>query len=323
MRAAPIGAFGAMAFTIGKYGIGSLDQPRRADRHLLPHLGAVRRARRAGRGRPGQRLLDLSADRLSARRSCCWCSAPPPPSAALPGLIEKLEAAGCARPVVGLVVPTGYSFNLDGTNIYMTLAALFIAQAIDVHLPIGDADHAAARRDAELEGRGGRDGGGLHHAGGDARGRAVGAGCGHGADPGHRPLHVEVPGLTNFIGNAVATIVVARWDNALDSGPAGRSAGDASATDGTGDRIARTGGGDTKRSKKKRDGESEDEDRKQDEGDGRRLDDRADDRPCRAGGGAGHTGNARAGRRVRPRPSRAKARPMSWSAGFAAAWRTR
>src|SRR3546814_577357 len=58
--------------------------------------------------------------------------------AALPSLMEKLEKAGCAKPVVGLVVPTGYSFNLDGTNIYMTLAALFVAQATGVHLSLGE-----------------------------------------------------------------------------------------------------------------------------------------------------------------------------------------
>src|SRR3546814_8735977 len=58
--------------------------------------------------------------------------------AALPSLMEKLERAGCAKPVVGMVVPTGYSFNLDGTNIYMTLAALFIAQATGVDLSLGD-----------------------------------------------------------------------------------------------------------------------------------------------------------------------------------------
>src|SRR3546814_11022489 len=58
--------------------------------------------------------------------------------AALPSLIQKLEQAGCAKPIVGLVVPTGYSFNLDGTNIYMTLAALFIAQAVGVDLSLGD-----------------------------------------------------------------------------------------------------------------------------------------------------------------------------------------
>src|SRR3546814_19086101 len=58
--------------------------------------------------------------------------------AALPSLIEKLERAGCAKPVVGMVVPTGYSFNLDGTNIYMTLAALFVAQATGIHLSLGE-----------------------------------------------------------------------------------------------------------------------------------------------------------------------------------------
>ena len=67
---------------------------------------------------------------------------------ALPSLLEKMERAGCSKPVVGLVVPTGYSFNLDGTNIYMTMAALFIAQATDTPLSLRRAGPAAARRDA-------------------------------------------------------------------------------------------------------------------------------------------------------------------------------
>ena len=75
--------------------------------------------------------------------------------------MAKLERLGCSKQVVGLVVPTGYSFNLDGTNIYMTLATLFIAQALHVDLSLGpDADHPR-RRDADLEGRERRDGGRL------------------------------------------------------------------------------------------------------------------------------------------------------------------
>ena len=99
---------------------------------------------------------------------------------ALPQLMEKLERLGCSKSVVGLVVPTGYSFNLDGTNIYMTLATLFIAQALGVDLTFGQQIDHPGRGDADLEGRQRRHRRGLHHAGGDALRGQSGAGAGHG-----------------------------------------------------------------------------------------------------------------------------------------------
>ena len=84
--------------------------------------------------------------------------------------MEKLERLGCSKSVVGLVVPTGYSFNLDGTNIYMTLATLFIAQALGVDLTFSQQIDHPGRRHADLEGRQRRHRRGLHHAGGDAGG---------------------------------------------------------------------------------------------------------------------------------------------------------
>jgi aerobic C4-dicarboxylate transport protein len=136
MKAAPIGAFGAIAFTIGKYGVGSLVNLGAlvATFYLtsllfvLVVLGAVARAH-------GFSILKLLAYLKAELLLVLGTSSS---EAALPNLIAKLEAAGCDRGVVGLVVPTGYSFNLDGTNIYMTLAALFIAQATGVHLSLGD-----------------------------------------------------------------------------------------------------------------------------------------------------------------------------------------
>ena len=84
--------------------------------------------------------------------------------AALPRMLAKMERYGCAKPVVGLVIPAGYSFNLDGTSIYLSMASIFIAQAFGVHLALGAAARAARRVDADVEGRGGRDGLGLHRA---------------------------------------------------------------------------------------------------------------------------------------------------------------
>ncbi len=136
---------------------------------------------------------------------------------ALPQLMEKLERLGCSKSVVGLVVPTGYSFNLDGTNIYMTLATLFIAQALGVDLTLQPAAHHPAGRDADLEGRLRRHRRGLHHAGGDARRGRSGAGSGHG----DRVLGIdkfmsECRALTNITGNGVATVFVSWWEGELD-----------------------------------------------------------------------------------------------------------
>jgi hypothetical protein len=138
------------------------------------------------------------------------------PKAALPSLIEKLENAGCDKAVVGLVVPTGYSFNLDGTNIYMTLAALFIAQALDVHLTLGQEALLLGVAMLSSKGAAGVTGAGFITLAATlsivpdipVAGMALILGVDRFMSQGRS--------LTNFIGNAVATIVVARWEGALD-----------------------------------------------------------------------------------------------------------
>ncbi len=135
MRAAPIGAFGAMAFTIGKFGIGTLagllglvaTLYLTSAAFVLIVLGLVARAN-------GFSLWRLLA---YLREELLLVFGTSSSEAALPSLMLKLEQAGCEKSVVGLVVPTGYSFNLDGTNIYMTLAAMFVAQACNIHLGWG------------------------------------------------------------------------------------------------------------------------------------------------------------------------------------------
>ena len=136
---------------------------------------------------------------------------------ALPQLMEKLERLGCSKSVVGLVVPTGYSFNLDGTNIYMTLTSLFIAQALGVELTVGQQVDHSRRRHADLQGRVGRHRRRLHHARRDARRRSIRAS--------RRAWRIvlgvdkfmsECRALTNICGNGVATIVVAWWEGELD-----------------------------------------------------------------------------------------------------------
>jgi aerobic C4-dicarboxylate transport protein len=134
MRFAPIGAFGAMAFTVGKYGFGALGPLLKligvfyvtCIGFVIVVLGAIAAAAGFGifrfLGFIREEILIVAAVNAS--------------EAALPTLMEKLERLGCSRPLVGLVVPSGYIFNTDGTGLYMTLAALFVAQATNTHLTL-------------------------------------------------------------------------------------------------------------------------------------------------------------------------------------------
>ena len=134
MRFAPIGAFGAMAFTIGKYGLASLGPLVKlivtlyvtAGIFVLVILGGI--ARVAGFG-----ILRFL---WFLREEIILVLATSSSEPALPSLMSKLEKLGCSKTLVGLVVPTGYTFNADGTSLYMTLAALFVAQATNTHLTI-------------------------------------------------------------------------------------------------------------------------------------------------------------------------------------------
>ena len=134
-RVAPIGAFGAMAFTIGKYGLGSLLPLLKligtfyvtSALFVVVVLGIV--ARLVG--------FNILRFLVYIKEELLIVLGTSSSEAALPQLMAKMENIGCSKSVVGLVVPTGYSFNLDGTNIYMTLAVLFIAQALNVDLTFG------------------------------------------------------------------------------------------------------------------------------------------------------------------------------------------
>jgi len=214
MKAAPIGAFGAMAFTIGKFGIGALA-------HLgglvacfyltsllfvLVVLGAVARA-------AGFSIFKLIAYLKDELLLVLGTSSS---ESALPNLMTKMEAAGCDKPVVGLVVPTGYSFNLDGTNIYMTLAALFIAQACDVHLSTGEQISLLLIAMISSKGAAGVTGAGFITLAATLSIVPSVPVAGMALILGIDRFMSECRSLTNFIGNAVATIVVARWEGALD-----------------------------------------------------------------------------------------------------------
>ena len=214
MKAAPIGAFGAMAFTIGKYGVASLANLAElvATFYLtslifvLAVLGAV------------ARLTGFSILRLIAylRTELLLVLGTSSSESALPALIEKLERAGCPKAVVGLVVPTGYSFNLDGTNIYMTLAALFIAQACNVDLTLGQQLLLLSVAMLSSKGAAGVTGAGFITLAATLSIVPAVPVAGMALILGIDRFMSECRSLTNFIGNAVATIVVSRWEGTLD-----------------------------------------------------------------------------------------------------------
>ena len=214
MRAAPIGAFGAIAFTIGAYGIGTLVNLGAliATFYLtsllfvLVVLGAMARI-------AGFSILKLIRYLKEELLLVLGTSSS---EAALPNLIDKMERAGCARSVVGLVVPTGYSFNLDGTNIYMTLAALFIAQAVGVELSLWDQLALLLVAMISSKGAAGVTGAGFITLAATLSIVPTVPLAGMALILGIDRFMSECRSLTNFIGNAVATVVVAKWDGALD-----------------------------------------------------------------------------------------------------------
>ncbi|WP_426166532.1 dicarboxylate/amino acid:cation symporter [Sandarakinorhabdus sp. DWP1-3-1] len=214
MRAAPIGAFGAFAFTIGKYGLGSVANLAAlvatfyltALLFVLGILGLV--AWRAG----------FSIFRLIRylRSELLLVLGTSSSESALPSLIEKMEAAGCPKAIVGLVVPTGYSFNLDGTNIYMTLAALFIAQATNTHLSLGEQLLLLGVAMLSSKGAAGVTGAGFITLAATLSIVPSVPVAGMALILGVDRFMSECRSLTNFIGNAVACIVVSRWEGGID-----------------------------------------------------------------------------------------------------------
>ncbi len=221
MKAAPIGAFGAMAFTIGKYGIGSVANLAfliltfyiTALVFVLVILGAVAKYN-------GFSILALIR---YIKEELLLVLGTSSSEAALPGLMQKMENAGCKRSVVGLVIPTGYSFNLDGTNIYMTLAALFIAQATGINLSIGDQILLLLVAMLSSKGAAGITGAGFITLAATLSVVPSVPVAGMALILGIDRFMSECRALTNLVGNAVATIVVARWENELDTAQLARA----------------------------------------------------------------------------------------------------
>jgi aerobic C4-dicarboxylate transport protein len=214
MKAAPVGAFGAFAFTIGAYGIASIANLAAliATFYLtslifvLGILGLVAWAN----GFSIFRLIAYLKEELLLVLGTSSSEA------ALPSLMQKMEAAGASKSVVGLVVPTGYSFNLDGTNIYMTMAALFIAQAMNIELTLWEQITLLLVAMLSSKGAAGITGAGFITLAATLAVVPDVPVAGMALILGIDRFMSECRALTNFTGNAVATLVVARWENALD-----------------------------------------------------------------------------------------------------------
>ena len=214
MKVAPIGAFGAMAFTIGKYGIGSmlslgmlmLTFYATCLFFIFVVLGLIARFH----GFSVWKLIRYLKEELFIVLGTSSSEA------ALPRVMVKLENLGARKSVVGLVIPTGYSFNLDGTSIYLTLAAIFIAQATNTPLDLTHQLTLLAVLLLTSKGAAGVTGSGfiVLAATLSAVGHVPVAGLA--LILGIDRFMSEARALTNFIGNAVATLVVARWTNELD-----------------------------------------------------------------------------------------------------------
>ena len=214
MRLSPLGAFGAMAFTIGKYGLGT--------------LGNLALLMAAFYGTSllfvfvvlglSLRMLGLSIVRLLVylREELAIVLGTSSSESALPPLMAKLEALGCAPPVVRLVVPAGYSFNLDGTSIYLTLASLFVAQALDIHLSFAQELSLLIVLLLTSKGAAGVTGSGFITLAATLSVTGSIPVAGLTLLLGIDRFMSEARALTNFVGNAVATIVVSRWEKQLD-----------------------------------------------------------------------------------------------------------
>ncbi|MGY2132485.1 cation:dicarboxylate symporter family transporter [Hymenobacter sp. HD11105] len=220
MRFAPIGAFGGMAFTIGKYGVGTLIPLGKLmvtvyvtmALFVFIVLGAIMRYCRL-------RLLSFLGYIKEELLIVLGTSSS---EAGLPGLMEKLERMGCAKPVVGLVVPAGYSFNLDGTTIYLSLATLFLAQVYNVTLTGGQILTVIGILMVTSKGAAGVTGSGFVVLASTLTAIKVIPVEGLALLLGVDRFMSEARSITNFIGNGVATIFLAHNEGALDHAQAER-----------------------------------------------------------------------------------------------------
>ncbi|WP_247417458.1 dicarboxylate/amino acid:cation symporter [Bradyrhizobium sp. 159] len=214
VKVAPIGAFGAMAYTIGRYGPQALGNLAgliatfylTAFLFVVVGLGIVARVA----GFSILKFLKYIKDELLIVLGTSSSES------ALPQMMEKLEKLGCSKSVVGLVVPTGYSFNLDGTNIYMTLATLFIAQAMNVELSFGEQMTILVVAMLTSKGASGITGAGFITLAGTLAAVRPELLPGMAIVLGIDKFMSECRALTNLCGNGVACVVVAWWEGELN-----------------------------------------------------------------------------------------------------------
>ncbi len=214
MKAAPVGALGAMSYTIGAYGIAQLKPLAglmgtfylTCALFIIVVLGGV------------LKIFGFSIFRLLSyiKNELLIVLGTSSSESALPPLMKKLEDAGCSKPVVGLVIPAGYSFNLDGTSIYLTMAAVFIAQATDTPLSFSQEITLLAVLILTSKGAAGVTGSGFITLAATL------------PTVGHVPVAgltlilgidrfmSEARAITNIIGNAVATLIISKWEKELD-----------------------------------------------------------------------------------------------------------
>jgi aerobic C4-dicarboxylate transport protein len=213
VKCAPIGAFGAMAFTVGSQGLGALKNLGylmfcfyvTAFLFVIVVLGAIA----AFNGFSIFRFINYIREELLLVLGTSSSEA------ALPGMLEKMQRLGCSSSTVGLVIPTGYSFNLDGTNIYMSMAAVFLAQATNTHLDLGQQILLLAVAMLSSKGATGVTGAGFITLAATlaavpsvpVESLAILVGIDR--------FMSECRALTNLVGNGVATVVVSRWEKEL------------------------------------------------------------------------------------------------------------
>ncbi|MEU9063614.1 C4-dicarboxylate transporter DctA [Streptomyces sp. NPDC048430] len=215
MLAAPVGAFGAMAYTIGKYGVSTLTSLGQliglfygtSAFFVIVILGSV------------TALLKINIFRLLGylREEFLLVLGTSSSESALPRLMAKLEGLGLRRDIVGLTVPTGYSFNLDGSSIYLSLAAVYIAQATDTPLSITQQLGLLAVMILTSKGSGGITGAGFIALAATLSTVGTVPAAGIMLIFGIDKFMSECRALTNLAGNSVATLVVARWERVLDA----------------------------------------------------------------------------------------------------------
>ncbi len=214
MKLAPIGAFGAIAFTIGKYGIGTLAQLGKlalslyitSGLFIFVVLGLM------------SRLAGLNLWKLLCyiKEEILITLGTASTESVLPRIMEKLEFLGVKKSVVGLVVPTGYSFNLDGAAIYLTMAASFIAQAMDIHLTYGHQLMLMLILLLTSKGGAGVAGAALIALAATLSATHFIPVAGMTLVIGIDRILNEMRAVTNLIGNCVAALVIGRWDKCLD-----------------------------------------------------------------------------------------------------------